>query len=876
MSDHIDIHVDKLNDHTDIVSPHSNNSNQQPVSHQVDHDHLNDMTDADLLDDDSDGYATNLITISKIEHKQLTFGERMDDLKKFIYLFITFQSTLDPNTTFKICWDWMIILLVTYSAFVIPFYMSFDQSLAHSVEYVDLFCTICMFCDIFLNFRTGYVDYNGNIVYDSKLITTRYYQTGLIYDICGTIPFDLFSSLFDSRYDTVFVSNCLKGTNLIRTWRLLYNPRLTVFNSPQARIGKLLFGFFWCAHLFGAAFFFVGKYQVNTSTSWLIQNNLLHASLSAQYVASLYWALTTMVTVGYGDIHPTTFYEQITVIPILIISALIYATIFGNMAYAIETLSATYRRYQNKIDHVKEFVNVYEIPIELHQKLTDYTNEIWNQTKGFETEHMLANLPTSVKADIMMYLNHTLIQRVPLFKQCTDRFLEAIILRMYSQVCLTNDYVFKEGDKSREMYFVRSGTVEIIMEDGVSGTSDRVIAEIGSFSESPYFGEISLLLGETRTASARAKTKCVFSCLTQHDFFDVLSMFPDEENTLRETATARLEADIQREQAALKLEQHQLGKKMKERGTSYNYSSNIQIQPSHNKLMNTDDVQSSSSRRRPSLFEQRLAALQSRPGLSNELKRQSLTNNNRPSLIINSLLNKPVIPVLPDNNTTPATTPTTDTTVPPSSTLRRRTPSKKYEIHQVQHTSADSHTDHEKNIFSVEVTPSTIPDTPFNSITTINEHHHSIASTDPIITTSIRSKPNNVMNELLLKPRNQLLKPVNQSHNINKSMDMSELAEMRKKRDDAVHADNTQRSRRNSHVDTNLNTRPNTARTPPHNNTAQHTHNNDCSHGAAAMESRILKLENQIHLFSNKLDLILQLTQKSLIDPTIQPSNIHR
>ena len=194
-------------------------------------------------------------------------------------------------------------------------------------------------------------------------------------------------------------------------------------------------------------------------------------------------------------------------------------------------------------------MQVYELPLDLQRKLFDYTNAMWNQNKGFETETMLAHLPTSVKAEVMLHINESLIQRVPLLKQCSDRFLEAIILRMSSQVCLGGDYIFKEGDKSREMYFVRTGSVEIIMEDehGVEG----VIAEIHSYSDCPFFGEISLLLGETRTASAKATSKCVLSSLSQQDFFEVLSMFPDEENSLRETASARLQNDIDREQAAL-------------------------------------------------------------------------------------------------------------------------------------------------------------------------------------------------------------------------------------------------------------------------------------------------------------------------------------
>ena len=487
--------------------------------------------------------ASTLDQLSSFSYYSITAHE----LAAFIYQFITFQVILEPNSRFKNVWDYLIIGIILYNAFIIPYYIAFDVTLSVTLLPLDILCTISMAIDILVTLRTAFLDFSGNTCYDSRAIARRYWNRGLILDLCGTFPMDIFSSLvigYGQRY-----SNLLKSLGLLRASRLAYNDRLAAFNSPTARILKLLFGFFWMAHLFGSIFWFTACVEDHSGT-WINVGGFADASLTTQYIVSLYWALTTMVTVGYGDIVPTTVYEQAVVIPILMLSALIYATIFGNMAYAIETITSTIRRYQSRMDMVKEFISVYELPVELQKKLFDYTNAMWNQNKGFETEQMIAHLPTSVKAEVMLHINESLIQRVPLLKQCSDRFLEAIILRMSSQVCLPGDYVFKEGDKSREMYFVRTGSVEIIMEDE-SGV-EEVIAEIHSFSDCPFFGEISLLLGETRTASAKATTKCILSSLSQQDFFDVLSMFPDEENSLRETASQRLQNDIDREQAALK------------------------------------------------------------------------------------------------------------------------------------------------------------------------------------------------------------------------------------------------------------------------------------------------------------------------------------
>lgn len=53
---------------------------------------------------------------------------------------------------------------------------------------------------------------------------------------------------------------------------------------------------------------------------------------SYQYLVSVYWALQTLTTVGYGDITPRSVYEKIAGLIWMIIGVGFYSFTIGNLA----------------------------------------------------------------------------------------------------------------------------------------------------------------------------------------------------------------------------------------------------------------------------------------------------------------------------------------------------------------------------------------------------------------------------------------------------------------------------------------------------------------------------------------------------------------
>ncbi|MGH6734864.1 MAG: cyclic nucleotide-binding domain-containing protein [Methyloceanibacter sp.] len=96
--------------------------------------------------------------------------------------------------------------------------------------------------------------------------------------------------------------------------------------------------------------------------------------------------------------------------------------------------------------------------------------------------------------------------------------------------------IFAEGDKGDHMYVVRSGEVEI--------TRDGKVVE--TLSPGGIFGEMALIDGSPRSATARAKTPCELAPINEKSFLFFVHETPYFAIAVMRTLAERLRRSVPR------------------------------------------------------------------------------------------------------------------------------------------------------------------------------------------------------------------------------------------------------------------------------------------------------------------------------------------
>ena len=498
----------------------------------------------------------------------LTAGIELPGTPKGIDRFV-----IRPGNRLVEFFDLVVGICVLYSSIVAPMVVAYKAVVLNDLEYA--FDALFTF-DMLLQFVCGYME-RGYPVLSLKAVAHRYATTWFIVDLIAVIPWEHLSD------DDLSFLALIKTVRLLKLRRLL-NRMMTSEAGNVVRVVVILSVWLLITHWSACGFFALGdRFCGNGKTTWVtvyFNGNQDDESLpiitqehcgegapdyyGKVHVRAMYWALSTMSSLGYGT-GPVavTDTEYVFAIALQVLGAILAAAIFSNIAKLIEKLDAAGARYSALLDRMNEFGKFHRLPLHMRQKLQGYVSFLFAVNRGIDINDVTSSLPPALQTEVLYMMHEHLVRQVPMFAETDDIFIKALVRALKPQVLMRGDCAFRVNEPGDCMYFLQSGCVQIT-------NADRSVVFVTLMRPAPTLASYAMLTSQRRTATAQSVDDCILFYMQACDFDEVIKDFPRYYDMILEGAMHRLEETLQKnatleQRMAYAQTKHQLKKHRMER-----------------------------------------------------------------------------------------------------------------------------------------------------------------------------------------------------------------------------------------------------------------------------------------------------------------------
>lgn len=260
---------------------------------------------------------------------------------------------------------------------------------------------------------------------------------------------------------------------------------------------------------------------------------LQNSTILNRYTKTMMVTLRLALQSGYGKETLHTTFDMLMTTFIMFggwIFGAYILIIISNVIMASESSS-------NKYEEIRREINAFCLSNRLSEELTKRIRkyvEIKYRKHYFNEAKILKSIPSNLRTEIMLNSCSHLVSKVPLFRGIPKLILEQIVSCLKLEIFFPGDVIIQAGTVGDCMFFISSGSAEIISE------SDELM---NTLYDGSHFGEISLLTrGNKRIASVKAVEVCETYKLNRKDFRKVIEPHQELLRYLEQIALQRIKA----------------------------------------------------------------------------------------------------------------------------------------------------------------------------------------------------------------------------------------------------------------------------------------------------------------------------------------------
>jgi CRP-like cAMP-binding protein len=484
----------------------------------------------------------------------------------------------EDGTRFLKVWDVLLAVSCFYLGFMVPFCLFFEKvylrggqclftnpdivpgHIFYETRYVDVIVEIFFSLDMFFNFVTARWVLEAEpmehweLYDDLSTIAYKYGSRTFILDVIASFPLQYIDCIPNVDIEAWKLLRLVRLLKLLRLHRLDEFFKMIHFRFPEwiyaIAVVKLSVTFLLVAHVVASAFFYMSygladpegneQEQYGYFNGWVFNDGILDEQgepvkyAAGPWLSSFYWAVTTMSTIGYGDISATTTPERILGMLLMIVGCCFFAYITGNVTQLLSYKPACEQRFEDIVSDLETFMIVRGIPHALKEKLRNYYMVRYPSGRVLNDDQIIQKIESPfLRKDILIHLYKDLVEKVPVFALMDDDTKREIAFRLKNIYRMPGRIITEAKTQPDAFYIVRFGAVSL----KAKGMKEHIVTQGDLFGEMALLG---LTMDGLRMRTAKALSVVELCSLSAKDFEELLVVRPGVLVLVREVCKLHL------------------------------------------------------------------------------------------------------------------------------------------------------------------------------------------------------------------------------------------------------------------------------------------------------------------------------------------------